>query len=345
MTTETFSSNGRTVAVLVGAGRMGEIHARNAAATASIELRYVVDQVRPNAERLAAAVDAELSTLDTALADPDVTAMIVATATEAHDVLVRTGIDRGLALLCEKPLTGQVGTSARLAQKAAETDSTLMVGFHKRFDSAITELRRVLRSGQIGELVSLSLISRDPSPPAEAYEIGGGAYFDMMIHDFDLLGWLVDDQPTSVLATQSREVARCAVDLESGASAYLECGRRSVSSYDQTIEVIGTVGAVRILDDEHVVSTTFRETTDRRWHSTSERTVEAVKPFFLPRYSAAFSAEMAAFGEMALGGRHAGATAEDALQAAHLAAAATESAITSTRVHLRPTRPQRLLSI
>ena len=41
----------------------------------------------------------------------------------------------------------------------------------------------------------------------------------MMIHDFDLVGWLIDDLQVSALATQSREVARCVIDLESGSSA------------------------------------------------------------------------------------------------------------------------------
>lgn len=345
MTIEAFSSNGRAVAALVGAGRMGEIHARNATATPSLELRYVVDEVRLRADRLATAVGAWSSTLGAAVADPDVRAMIVATSTDAHDVVVRTGIGRGLAVLCEKPLTGDVSTSTVLAQEVVEASAALMVGFHKRFDPAIAELRRVLLSGQIGELVSLSLISRDPSPPADTYEVGGGAFFDMMIHDFDLVGWLVDDLPVSVLATQSRELARCVIDLQSGSSAYLECGRRSVSSYDQTIEVIGTVGAVRILDDEHVVSTTFRGTADRRQRWDAPRTVEGAEPFFLPRYSEAFRAEMRAFGAMALGGPHAGATAEDGLQAALLAAAATESSMASTRVHLRSPRAERASSM
>ncbi len=351
MTIEAMSSNGRAVAALVGAGRMGEIHARNATATPSLELRYVVDEVRLRADRLANAVGAQSSTLDAALADPDVRAMIVATSTDAHDVVVRTGVGRDLAVLCEKPLTGDVSTSTVLAKEAVEANAALIVGFHKRFDPAIAELRRVLLSGQIGELVSLALISRDPSPPADTYKVGGGAFFDMMIHDFDLVGWLADDPPVSVLATQSRELARCVIDLQSGSSAYLECGRRSVSSYDQTIEVIGTMGAVRILDDEHVVWTTFRGTADRRQHWDPPRTadvchtVEGVKPFFLPRYSEAFRAEMRAFGAMALGGRHAGATAEDALRAALLAAAATESSMASTRVHLRSSRAERASSI
>lgn len=345
MTSETFSSNGRAVAVLVGAGRMGEIHARNATVTPSLELRYVADEICRRADRLATAVGAQSSTLSAALADPDVTAMIVATSTDAHDVAVRTGIEHGLAVLCEKPLTGDFNTSAMLAQEVVEASATLMVGFHKRFDPAITELRRVLLSGQIGELVSLSLVSRDPYPPADSYGISGGAFFDMMIHDFDLIHWLVDDLPVSVLATQSRAMARCVIDLESGSSVYLESGRRSVSSYDQTIEVIGTAGAVRILDDERVVSTTFRGTADRQQYRDVSRTVEHTEPFFLHRYSEAFRAEMTAFGVMVLGGPHAGATAEDALQAALLAAAATESSVASTRVYLRSSRPEQASSV
>ncbi|MFD7749843.1 Gfo/Idh/MocA family oxidoreductase [Streptomyces sp. NPDC059698] len=345
MMNETSPSSDRAVAVLIGAGRMGEIHARNASATPSLELRYVVDEASDRADRLEAAVGARPSTLDAALADPEVRAMIVATSTDAHEAVVRTGIDRGLAVLCEKPLTGDVSTSAMLAQRAIEARTPLMIGFHKRFDPVIAELRRVLSSGLIGELVSLSLISRDPSPPADIYDIGGGAFFDMMIHDFDLVGWLVDDRPASVLATQSREVARCVIDLESGPSIYMECGRRSVSSYDQTIEVIGTVGAVRILDDEHAVSTTFRGIADRRQHWGGPLLGEAVKPFFLPRFAEAFAAEMTAFGAMALGGPHAGATAEDGLRAALLAAAATESSKASTRVQLGPYRAARASAV
>lgn len=335
VTLEAAAPNGRAVAVLVGAGRMGAIHGRNAAATPSLELRYVADEEDVRADQLAMAVGARSSTLDAALADPDVTAMIVATSTETHEVVVRRGIARGLAILCEKPLTGDVSTSTALAREAAEAGAALMVGFHKRFDPAIAELRRAILSGRIGKLMSLSLISRDPFPPTGTYEVGGGEFFDMMIHDFDLAPWLVDDLPVSVLATQSRELARCIIDLENGASVYLECGRRSVSSYDQTIEAIGAVGSVRILDDECLVVTTFRGAADPRQQWEGPRTADVTEPFFLPRYSEAFRAEMTAFGVMALGGSHAGATAGDGLQAARLAAAATDSSKTSTRIRFK----------
>ena len=89
---------------LLGAGRIGQIHARNAAAHPELTLRYVVDPDRAAADRVAAWTGARAVDLHHALEDSQIAGVIIASATQAHLDQALQVAAVGRAIFCEKPL-------------------------------------------------------------------------------------------------------------------------------------------------------------------------------------------------------------------------------------------------
>src|SRR3546814_18953251 len=87
-----------------GAGRIGQIHARNVAATEGARLKYMIDVNEAAAQSLAAAVGAKATDRDTALGDPEVAAVIIGSSTDTHAGLIEAAARAGKAIFCEKPI-------------------------------------------------------------------------------------------------------------------------------------------------------------------------------------------------------------------------------------------------
>lgn len=89
---------------LIGAGRIGRIHAQNLATQTELELRYVVDPHLPSAEDIATQYNANVTDLDAALADPGLHGVVIASATDTHADFTIRAAEAGKAIFCEKPL-------------------------------------------------------------------------------------------------------------------------------------------------------------------------------------------------------------------------------------------------
>src|SRR5579872_3107901 len=117
---------------LFGAGRIGAIHAANAAAHPALKLTYVVDPAAPAAERLAATFGAVVASTGEVLADGDVAGVIIASSTDTHLDHCLSAAAAGKSIFCEKPIDLDLAR-ARAAAPALATARILM-GFNRRFD-------------------------------------------------------------------------------------------------------------------------------------------------------------------------------------------------------------------
>ena len=188
--------------VLIGAGRIGRIHARNAALHPRIELAGVVDALAASAQSLAEEWATPVLTLEQAMADPSVAGVIIASSTDTHlDYSVRAAA-AGKAIFCEKPIDQDLGRARGAAD--ALSAAKMLLAFNRRFDPNFQALKARLDSGVIGTLESLQITSNDPSPPPPSYvAVSGGLFKDMAIHDFDMARWLLGEEPVQVYATGS----------------------------------------------------------------------------------------------------------------------------------------------
>ena len=321
---------------LIGAGRIGRIHAGNIAAHPDASLHCVVDADPKASAELANRTGAKVCDLDSALADDKVDAVVIASSTDTHLPLIEACAAAGKPVFCEKPLDLDSGNARRGIELARESSILLFVGFNRRYDPSFRKLRQELKAGAIGAIEVLTITSRDPSPPPLDYvKRSGGLFRDMMIHDFDMARWLLGAEPTAVFATGSclvddtigraGDVDTAAVILETatGAVCQITNSRRCSYGYDQRIEAFGANGMLRA-DNETATRVEVA--------NANGFLKEPALPFFLERYRSAYRLEMDDF-LRALGGEaHDLAGGEDGLRALLLADAAERSRRAQVRV-------------
>jgi myo-inositol 2-dehydrogenase/D-chiro-inositol 1-dehydrogenase len=279
-----------------GAGRIGAIHAGNIASHPDARLRIVVDPDRAAAERLAGRYGAGVGSQTEALADPSVSAVVIASSTDTHADLVEAASRAGKAVFCEKPLDLDRGRAEACVAVAHQCGVSLMVGFNRRFDPNFARLERQIRDGRIGRLELLTITSRDPAPPPIEYvRRSGGLFRDMMIHDFDMARWLLREEPIEVFAAASVlidpaigeagdvDTAVATLRTQSGALCQISNSRRALYGYDQRIEALGSKGALRA---ENMVESTVS------FAGADGITSEKLLHFFLERYAEAYRREL-----------------------------------------------------
>src|SRR5258708_13362482 len=152
---------------IVGAGRIGQIHARNAAGSAELTVKYVVDSNRAAAEALANQTDALVVDLDTVLGDPSVSGVIIASATNAHLDQALSAAAAGKAIFCEKPLDLDLARARKAGPQLA--GATLLVGFNRRFDPHFPAPKPRIPPQAIATLETFNILSHDPPPPPLPY--------------------------------------------------------------------------------------------------------------------------------------------------------------------------------
>jgi len=320
---------------LIGGGRIGKIHAANAAAHPALSLKYVIDPIGDAAAALAGRYGAAATTLESALADPAVAGVIVASPTDQHLAHCLQAAAAGKAIFCEKP----VDLSVERARSAAATlaGARLFLGFNRRFDPSFRALRQKLQAGAIGSLETLHIISHDPAPPPVSYiKVSGGLFKDMTIHDFDVARWLLAEPIVEVYvmaaclvdpaigAADDIDTAKVLLRTASGRIALISNSRRSGYGYDQRIEAFGSGGAVRV---DNLTTTTLAV-----WGE--EGAVRApFQNFFLERYAEAYRLEMDHFAAV-LRGEEPAVGFTDGVRALELAEAAGRSQTTGRPVAL-----------
>jgi len=308
---------------VIGAGRIGQIHARNIAAHQGARLVGIADPDIGAASRLAQICGSQVISLDAAFSSQ---AVLIASPTPTHADFIEAAANAGQAIFCEKPIDLSVQRVEDCLATVRRTGVALMVGFNRRFDPHFAELKRRLDAGAIGRLEMLTIISRDPSPPPPAYvAVSGGLFRDMMIHDLDMARFLLGEEPVSVYAAASVlvdpaigtagdvDTAMVTLRTASGRLCQISNSRRATYGYDQRIEAHGAAGMLRA--GNVPVSTV-------ELANASGITGDPVLPFFLERYAAAYRAELDCF----ITNARVGPNGADGLAALRLADAATRSA-------------------
>ena len=321
--------------VLIGAGRIGRIHGRNAAANPRVELAGVVDVVDAAAQALAKEHGVPVRTLDDALADESVAGVIVASSTDTHlDYSLRAAA-AGKAVFCEKPIDQDLTRAKSAAKELAR--ARLLLAFNRRFDPNFQALKAKLDSGAVGRLESLQITSNDPAPPPPSYvAVSGGLFKDMAIHDFDMARWLLGEEPVEVYASGSClvdpeigklgdvDTARMVLKTAGGRLCVISNSRRSGFGYDQRIEAYASAGMVRA---DNVL-----ESTVQAW-SENGTAADKFQNFFLDRYAEAYRREMEHFADI-LDGAAPSVGYADGVAALALAEAAAESSRSGKVVRL-----------
>ncbi|MFA9416694.1 Gfo/Idh/MocA family oxidoreductase [Natrinema sp. HArc-T2] len=182
----------QTRAGVIGVGSMGENHARVYAELPRVELVGVTDHDDEVASRVADEYDTEAVSLESLLERCDV--VTVAVPTHAHYETVSTCLEAGVHVLVEKPIAETVQQGRKLAEQAHDAGLVLQVGHIERFNPAVQTVAEL-----IDDLDVISVAAERLGPPIDRVAPGNVIY-DLMVHDVDVVGAILDERPHSVAA-------------------------------------------------------------------------------------------------------------------------------------------------
>jgi len=325
---------------LVGGGFIGPLHAANIAAHPGARLAWVVDLDVAVAGALATKHGARATAnLDAALADPAVGAVMICTPPRTHAAIIERAARAGKAVFCEKPVDLDMSRVDACAKVLESTGAPFFVAFNRRFDPSHRALFDAIRAGEIGRPEMLVLSSRDPeiSPPDYVAAMPYGIFYDTMIHDFDMVRWLLDDEPVEVIARtacmldakdnphRDPDTAMVMLRMAGGALVHVNSSFRAVYGYDQRIEAFGEKGML--------ISRNRQPTTLERYGADGIRQ-DGLLRFFIERYAESYARELDDFVRAIEEKRAPAIGLEDGRRALAIAEAAVASAKSGAAVAL-----------
>ncbi|MDX6249522.1 MAG: myo-inositol 2-dehydrogenase / D-chiro-inositol 1-dehydrogenase [Kribbellaceae bacterium] len=247
---------------LIGAGRIGAMHARNIARRVpGAELVAVADPREEAARALAAQYDAKAVDVDDLLKDPDIDAVAITAIAAAHSELIVKAAEAGKAIFSEKPASLDLEEIDRAIAAVKRADVPLQIGFNRRFAKDFAQAKKAIAEGGIGTPQLMRSITRDPGWPAGLSNAAGvrpwTIFRETLIHDFDALLWLnegaepveVYTKADALVAPQYKkdgllDTAVVMITFDNGAIATAEANFSALYGYDVRAEVFGSKGMV-----------------------------------------------------------------------------------------------------
>jgi myo-inositol 2-dehydrogenase/D-chiro-inositol 1-dehydrogenase len=287
---------------VIGAGRIGKIHAENLATRIpGVQVAAIADVDLSAAQELAARlhVPAAVEDYHAILADPAIDGVVICSSTDTHARMVIEAAQAGKHIFCEKPIDLDLSKIDAALDAVEKAGVKFQIGFNRRFDPNFRKIRSMVAAGKVGTPHILRITSRDPAPPPVSYvKVSGGLFLDMTIHDFDMARYLSGSEVEEVYTAagvmvdpaigEAGDVDTAVITLRftSGAIGTIDNSRKAVYGYDQRVEVFGSGGMVQAQNN----------TPDQDVHF-NEDGVHSAKPlyFFLERYMESFIAEMQEF--------------------------------------------------
>jgi myo-inositol 2-dehydrogenase/D-chiro-inositol 1-dehydrogenase len=293
---------------VIGAGRIGRVHAYNLAARIpAANLVMVADICAASAQQCAQQYGVPYAVGDyhTLLEHPEIEAVGICSSTDTHACIIEEAAQAGKHIFCEKPIALSLPAIDRALEAVERAGVKLQIGFNRRFDPNFRRVRQAVEQGEIGQPHLLHLISRDPTPPPIEYvQVSGGMFLDMTIHDFDMARFLVGSEveelftaagvrvDSAIGAAGDVDTAVMMLKFANGVIGTIDNSRCAVYGYDQRVELLGSAGSIR---------------TDNTYPNTAvisdQHSVHRDLPlnFFMERYIESYVNEMAAFVDAVLG--------------------------------------------
>jgi myo-inositol 2-dehydrogenase/D-chiro-inositol 1-dehydrogenase len=245
---------------------------------------------------------------------------------------------KGLPVLCEKPISLDLASTEAVIALAKKSGSQIQIGFQRRFDPSIKQIKNLIETGEVGTLYSGTMTAHDKTPSAREFIAGSGGIFrDMHVHDFDLIRWLADSEVQSVFAKKAvrehfdyadfddADVSSVIVTTVSGVQFLVTGTRHNALGQDVRLEIFGSRDSV---------SAGLNSRTPL--HSIENQIAMNVDPYsgFVDRFREAFLNETRAFVSFALGEISNPCPPEAALESLRIAIACEKSILTKAEVQL-----------
>ncbi|MGU3431635.1 Gfo/Idh/MocA family oxidoreductase [Actinomycetes bacterium M1A6_2h] len=320
---------GSTIGV-IGLGRIGEFHVDTLSALEGVDGLVVTDERPEVTDTVAAKFGAQGVASAEDLLKAGVDGVVVAAATPAHASLILGCVDAGIPVFCEKPIAFTAAESHAVVQGISGSSVPVQIGYNRRFDPAFAAAKAAVDSGDLGWLHTVRSTTLDPAPPPMSYvAASGGILRDCSVHDFDIVRWVVGHEVTEVYAAGSNQgdpefaaaldvdTATTTLSFANGTLGVVSNTRYNGRGYDCRLEVHGK--------DDTVVAGWDQQVPVRNLEPGATFPGSTPHHFFMDRFTSAYRAELSAFLRVIAGEIASPCTAQDALEVAWIAEAATVS--------------------
>ena len=315
---------------LIGAGRIGTLHAGVLRAIDTVDELVIVDVEADRAKSLAEKLG--VSHLDQPHQVFDkVDAVVIASSTETHSPYLIEAAAAGVPTFCEKPISIDLESTDRAVAAVHASGIAVQMGFMRRFDPGYISARQAVVEGVLGDLLLVAAQTHDPEPPPEDYiAVSGGIFTDMLIHEFDIIRFVTGSEFVDVAVTGSTHAMPVfgryddfgtvvvAAHLANGALAMIAGARTDAVGYDVRMEVFGTADSVAVGLDPHTPIRTLEPGLDLPRPPTTTG--------WMDRFGFAYRAEMEAFARLVADGAVSPCTVGDARTALVVAEACRKAA-------------------
>lgn len=317
---------------IVGLGRIGQMHLKNLVTL--LDLFQVVGIADPRNKNLATIANEYhipyySSDYRDLLTKKELDCVLIASATDTHAQIIKDAATAGKDILCEKPIDTDVKRIKSLLAFVRKCGIKLQIGFNRRFDHNFAQIHQYVTDGVLGTPQIIKISSRDPEPPSLDYvKRSGGLFFDMMIHDLDLVRYLSGSEVVEVTAkgtvlvnpqiAELGDVDTAIVTLKfsNGALGVIDNSRQAVYGYDQRAEVFGAKGMAKADNDRNsTVELDLRDASK----------IDKMPYFFVDRYQQAYLSELTAFHDSIVNDEPVVVSGIDGLRAVQLAFACQKS--------------------
>lgn len=244
---------------LIGAGGVARTHAQNLSVLDGVEITAVADVSADRAEALASDCGAKALTDHRGLLDLVDVAYVCSPPT-THRQHVTAAVAAGRHVFCEKPLATTLEDGRAIAEAVSSSGVQAMVGFNNRFRAPFMRLRELLRSGELGNLVSAWITRVEPSTPAMGANwrttpgLACGVTIESAAHDIDFIRWGLGELVAVAGSTSSslpelpdhEDTLHALLWLEHGAAVSLTISWASAVGTSSR-GIVGTDGAACLL--------------------------------------------------------------------------------------------------
>ena len=243
---------------VIGTGAIGRDHIRRCSRVLRGAAVVAASDIDLEQARMAVLPYPEIRVYETGqalIAAPEVDAVLVASWGATHAQYVLAAIEAGKFVFCEKPLATTEADCRRIVEaEIAHGRRLVQVGFMRSYDAGYRALRKVVQGGAIGAPLMVHCAHRNATAPAHfTTEM---AINDTLVHELDVLRWLLRDDYVSAQVLFPRKSSRLRIDMRDPQIVLLETAagvRIDVEifvncqyGYDIQCEVVGELGTARL---------------------------------------------------------------------------------------------------
>lgn len=195
------------------------------------------------------------------LLNQPIDAVVITSENSKHHEHVVAAAKKGKHILCEKPLAHTLEDAKAIIEICEEHSVILQTAFPVRFNTPVINAKKIIESGQLGNIVAIKGTNRGSNPGGwfvDPTKSGGGAVIDHTVHVVDIMRWYMGAEVKEVYAEIGNLISEYTIDdaglltmeFDNNVFATLDCSWSRNETFptwgDVTLEIVGTNGTLSV---------------------------------------------------------------------------------------------------